>query len=60
MEFREILEKAKNGDKTCKEEIWKLYLPLLYKCSMINGLFNEDLFQELSVTLILCIKKFKI
>lgn len=55
-----MLEYAKWGNKASSEEILTMYRPLLYKYSMINGLFNEDLFQEQSLTLMLCIEKFKI
>ena len=34
--------------------------PLLFKESCVNGIFDEDLFQELSATLIHCIRMFKL
>lgn len=60
MEFKDLLELAQWGDASSQEEIFNLYLPLLYKYSMINGVFSEDLYQEQSLTLLHCMEKFKI
>lgn len=60
MEFKNLLECAKCGDEKSREEIFLLYQPLLYKYSMVNGVFSEDLFQEQSLTLIRCIEKFNV
>lgn len=37
-----------------------LYQPLLMKESVVNGLFDEDVYQELCVTLLTCIRRFQI
>jgi len=37
-----------------------MYKPLLVKNSMERNVFDEDLFQELSITLLNCIMKFRI
>lgn len=37
-----------------------MYRPLLIKNSMDTNFFDEDLYQELSVTLMKCIFKFQI
>lgn len=60
MNFEMLLRQAKNGDRSAQEEIFRMYRPLLVKNSMDNNVFDEDLYQELSTTLINCIKKFVI
>lgn len=60
MNFEMLLRQAKNGDRSAQEEIFRMYRPLLIKNSMDNNVFDEDLYQELSVTLMNCIKKFVI
>jgi len=60
MRFEVLLRQAKNGDKEAQEEIFRMYRPLLIKNSMDNNVFDEDLYQELSATLISCIQKFVI
>lgn len=60
MRFEVLLRQAKNGDKEALEEIFRMYRPLLIKNSMDNNVFDEDLYQELSATLISCIQKFVI
>ena len=58
MSFELLLQQAKKGDKEAQEEIYQMYRPLLIKNSMDNNVFDEDLYQELSATLINCIRKF--
>ena len=60
MTFEELLNRAKRGDKDAQEEIFRMYRPLLVKNSMNMGIFDEDLFQELSATLLHCIALFKL
>lgn len=48
MNFKDLLLRAKDGDQQAKEEIFLMYRPLLFKESCVNGIFDEDLFQELS------------
>lgn len=59
MEFEKILEYAKKGDIKAIEEIFKMYRPLLVKQSINGNMFDEDLYQELSVVLLKCIDKFR-
>lgn len=58
--FRDLLFAAKRGDKQAKEELLKIYKPLLLRYSMIGDRFNEDLFQEQCIMLLKCIEKFEI
>lgn len=60
MGFEELLRKAQGGDKAAQEEIFRMYRPLLIKNSMDANIFDEDLYQELSETLMKCIFKFRI
>jgi len=58
MEFEEIFQRAKNSEKVAMLKIIEMYRPLLIKYSKNNGRIDEDLYQELVYTLLLCIKKF--
>lgn len=60
MNFEQLLRQAKEGNGKAREEIFRMYRPLLVKRSMDNNVFDEDLFQELSAILLQCIKKFPI
>lgn len=60
MIFSELLYAAKNGDAFATEVLLKMYHPLLYKESMIEGAYDEDLYQELCIKFIYCIEKFNI
>ena len=37
-----------------------MYHPLLYKESVVNGIFDEDLLQELCLLFLKCVAKFNI
>ena len=58
MYFKELLKQAKIGNEPAIAEIMNMYRPLLIKNSIINGSYDEDLFQELSITLLKCIIQF--
>ena len=60
MSFEKLLEQAKSGNKDAQEEIFRMYRPLLIKNAMEQNRFEEDLYQELSATLLNCIRKFTI
>ena len=60
MNFKELLLRAQAGDQRAQEKLLLLYQPLLMKESMVNGLFDEDVYQELCVTLLTCIRRFQI
>ena len=60
MNFEELLEQAKAGDEKAQEEIFRMYRPLLIKNAMEQNMFEEDLYQELSATLLSCIRRFRI
>lgn len=56
MNFRDLLFDAKAGDESAITKILLMYRPLLIKESIINGVYNEDLYQELCIILTNCIK----
>ena len=60
MDFKELLKQAKIGNDPAIAEIMNMYRPLLINNSIINGSYDEDLFQELSITLLKCIRQFRV
>ena len=60
MNFKELLLRAQAEDQQAKEKVLSLYQPLLMKEAVINGVFDEDVYQELCITLLTCIKRFKV
>lgn len=60
MSFEDLLTLAKAGDSRAEEEILQRYRPLLMKQAIIQGTFDEDLFQELCFTTIKCIRNFRV
>lgn len=60
MEFEELLFRAKMNDKQAIEQITEIYQPLIIKNSLVNGVFDEDLYQELMVELLKCIQTFQV
>ena len=46
MKFGTLLLLAQEGDEQAKEKILRLYRPLLFREAKINGIFDEDLYQE--------------
>ena len=60
MNFRDLLIRAQSGDAQASQDILEMYKPLLVKESILDGVFDEDMYQELCLTLLYCIKKFRI
>ena len=60
MTFPELLSHAKAGEHNAINELLSMYRPLIIKESIVDGVFNEDLYQELCITLLNCIKAFVI
>ena len=58
MNFKELLIQAKEGNHEAEEQMLELYKPLILKESIIDGVFDDDLYQELCITLLHCICKF--
>ena len=49
---------AKQGDPVAIGKLVELYKPLLTKAAIVNKQFDEDLYQELVITLMACIHSF--
>ena len=60
MNFKELLLRAQADDQQAKEKLLSCYQPLLMKEAGINGVFDEDVDQELCITLLTCIKRCKV
>ena len=60
LNFQELIIRAKRGENSAIEELLELYRPLLTKESIVEGVFDEDLYQELCYRFIQCIDKFEI
>ena len=60
MEFKELLIRAKRGENNAREELLKMYEGLIVRNAIVNGVFSEDLYQDLCYTFLLCIDKFNL
>ena len=60
MSFKEILLAAKDGDTEAILELLDMYEPLLKANAIDNGNMDEDLYQELCIVLLNCIRYFEI
>lgn len=60
MNFERLLLKAKEGNADAVLKSLEIYKPLLIKNAIVNGRFDEDLYQELVSTLLQCIQRFQI
>ena len=58
MSFVELLICAKLGDEYAKQQLLDMYRPMLVKASLINKCLDEDLYQDLCLTLMKCIEQF--
>lgn len=58
MNFKEIFLQAKTGQEGAMTLLLEMYKPLLIKYSIINGRFDEDLYQELCITFLKCVRLF--
>ena len=60
MNFDLLLYQAQEGDRKAIEKICEKYNPLLKKNAIVEGIFDEDLYQELIKVLLFCIQRFQI
>ena len=58
MNFEEVLSRAQMGDQEAILQILEMFRPLLIKNSLINGRFDEDLYQELRIEVLKCIRTY--
>lgn len=59
MNFEEILYRAKMEDSDAILQIIEMYRPLLIKHFLVYGIFDEDLYQELVVETLKCIRYYR-
>ena len=60
MTFEQMLRRAKGGDQEAVTSILLMYQPMLLKNAVLDGRLDEDLYQELCITLMQAIKLFRI
>ena len=60
MNFECLLLRAKDGNEDAITAILQMYRPLLLKYAIIDGVLDEDLYQELSIILLKAISLFRI
>lgn len=54
MNFKELLLLAKGNEDFAIKKLIEMYSPLLIKESIVFGVFDEDLYQELQMTFLHC------
>jgi hypothetical protein len=59
MNIKDLLILAKLGDSGAMETLLETYRPLMLKASIIDGEFDEDLFQELQIVFMHCVRVFR-
>ncbi len=59
MDFHELLRLAKAGNQNATKQLMMMYQPLLLKESIVNGVLDEDLYQELCIVFLRCIRCFR-
>ena len=59
MNFKDLLLQAKAGDDKALTGLLLMYRPLLLKESIVDGAFDEDLYQELCIVFLRCIRRFR-
>ena len=60
MNFECLLLSAKAGNEDAITAILQMYRPLVLKYAIIDGVLDEDLYQELSIILLKAISLFRI
>ena len=56
--FKELILRAQRGDRREQEVLLGMYKPLLIKESVIDGVYDEDLYQELCYRFLVCVERF--
>ena len=59
MNIKDLLILAKQGDSSAVETLLENYRPLMLKNAIIGGEFDEDLFQELQMVFMHCVRVFR-
>ena len=58
--YRDLLEKATQGDKDAVTELYNRYCHKIRKFSKVNGVLDEDLYQTLVIEFLQMVSKFRI
>ena len=56
--FSELLRRAVNGEAEAVDEILRLYMPLINRSSVVDGVFDEDCRQYILLRVVEQIGKF--
>lgn len=59
MTFKELLLRAKAHDEEARETLLLMYNAKLKSAAKIDGVFDDDLYQELRIILLKCIDQFQ-
>ena len=59
MNFKELLIQAQSGSERAVVAVLEMYRPLLIMNAIVEGRYDEDLYQELCITLLKCIGQFR-
>ena len=60
MDFKVLIEAAKANDAKAMETLLLMYRPLLLTESIVEGRFDEDLYQELCIVFLRCVRNFRV
>lgn len=60
MEFKELIIRAQRGESDAQEKLLHMYQPMLFKESVVDDVFDEDLYQELCYKFVCSLEKFLI
>ena len=60
MTFEELLLRAKAGENSAILLMLNKFKPMLIKAAILDGEYDEDLYQELCIVLLQCIEHFEV
>lgn len=60
MDFANLMLSSKAGNQSALEQLFFQFRPYLAKKSILNGTFEEDLFQMQCETFLRCVKGFRV
>ena len=60
IKLEETIKMRADSENEAQETLLEMYQPLLSKEAIVDGVFDEDLYQELCFKFICCIEKFEI
>ena len=60
MNFIELLRRAKAGDRQALDKLMAMYKFLIVKEAKVDNAFDEDLYQDLWLTFMNCVRLFNV